>query len=93
MNILLPFKAIFEEINEVLNKFIFLLQDRMGDFINYCKSLCRNSKMTKNFHNFHRGYDKGYIIFIADENLFVSQIISIKTYIFSELLKNVSIIK
>ena len=27
--------------------------------------------MTKKFHNFHRGYDKGNKFSIADENLFV----------------------
>ena len=37
----------------------------------YRKSLCRNLLNDKNFHNFHRGYDKGYKIFIADENLLV----------------------
>ena len=51
--------------------------------------------MTKNSIIFRGGYDKGYKIFIADENLlFVSYFIclnpnffSIKTYNFSELLK------
>ena len=27
--------------------------------------------MTKKFHNFHSGYDKGYKNFIDDEHLFV----------------------
>ena len=31
--------------------------------------------MTKNNNNFLRGYDKGYKIFIADENLFVCTLI------------------
>ena len=52
-----------------------------GDFIfnymyyYYRKSLCRNPQNDKKFHNFQRGYDKGYKIFIADENLFVCIII------------------
>ena len=38
----------------------------------YLKSLCRNPpKMTKNSIIFRGDYDKGYKIFIADENLFV----------------------
>ena len=38
----------------------------------YRKGLCRNPpKMTKNSVIFRGGYDKGYKIFIADENLFV----------------------
>ena len=57
--------------------------------------------MTKNSIIFRGGYDKGYRIFIADKNLFVciliylliSKFISIKTNIFSELLKNVRVIK
>ena len=44
--------------------------------------------MTKNSKIFRGGYDKGYKIFIADENLFVCILfITIKTYIFSEFLK------
>ena len=44
--------------------------------------------MTKNFIIFIEGYNKGYKNFIADEILFVCILIySIKTYIFSELLK------
>ena len=31
--------------------------------------------MTKKFHNFQRGYDKDYKIFIADENLFICTLI------------------
>ena len=50
--------------------------------------------MTKNFIIFIGGYDKDYKIFIVDENLFVCILTYyIKTYIFSELLKNGRIIK
>ena len=57
--------------------------------------------MTKNSVILRGGYDKGYKIFMVDENVFVFYpnlfvcilIISIKTYIFNELLKNVRIIK
>ena len=57
--------------------------------------------MTKNSVIFRGGYDKGYKIFITDENLFVFYpnlfacilIYFNKTYIFNELLKNVRIIK
>ena len=51
--------------------------------------------MIKNSIIFRGGYDKGYKIFMADENLFVCFLIYFnkKTYIFSELLKNVRIIK
>ena len=52
-------------------------------------------KMTKNSIIFRGGYYKGYKIFMAYENLFVCILIYFnkKTYIFSELLKNVRIIK
>ena len=44
--------------------------------------------MTKSSIIFIEGYDKGYKIVIADENLFVYiQIYFNKKYIFSELLK------
>ena len=43
--------------------------------------------MTKNSIIFIVGYDKGYNIFIADENVFVCFLIYLnKTYIFIELL-------
>ena len=41
----------------------------------YRKSLCRDPQITKNSIIFRGGYDKGYKIFIADENLFVSILI------------------
>ena len=51
--------------------------------------------MTKNSIIFRGCYNKGYKIFIADENLFVCILIYFnkKTPIFNELLKNVRIIK
>ena len=64
---------------------------------NYRKSLCRNPLMTKKSIIFIGGYDKGYKIFITDENLFaciliyllLPESISIKTYVFSELQRNI----
>ena len=50
--------------------------------------------MTKNSIIFRGGYDKGYKIFIADENLFVCFLIYFnKKFIFIELLKNVRTIE
>ena len=37
----------------------------------YCKIFIVTPKMTKNSIIFREGYDKGYKILIADENLFV----------------------
>ena len=49
-------------------KSIFLLEI----ISNTAKAFVVTPKMIKKFHNFQReGYDKGYKIFIADENLFV----------------------
>ena len=35
------------------------------------KSIVVTPLINKNFHNFHRGYNKGYKFFVADENLLV----------------------
>ena len=45
--------------------------------------------MTKNSIIFRGGYDKGYKIFIADENLFVNILIYLKAYIFFRELQKI----
>ena len=50
--------------------------------------------MTKKFDNLHRGYDKGYKFFIADEILFICILIYFNKNIhFKWITKNIRVIK
>ena len=50
--------------------------DNINKFSTIVKAFVVTPQNDKKFHNFQRGsYDKGYKIFIADENLFVSILI------------------
>ena len=76
-------------------KIILNLSSKLFYLKSTVKAFVVPPKWQKNFIILREDYDKGYKIFIADENLFVCILIYFnkKTYIFSELLKNVRIIK